>query len=61
MTRITVSRRNLLATGACALVGAVSLTGPASARRIGRAELNERGDRPQVVRSLGKERLGHVQ
>ena len=32
MTRITVSRRNLLATGACALVGAVSLPGLASAR-----------------------------
>ena len=31
MTRITVSRRNLLATGACALVGAVSLPGLASA------------------------------
>jgi ketosteroid isomerase-like protein len=31
MTRIAVSRRNLLATGACALVGAVSLPGPASA------------------------------
>ena len=31
MTRITLSRRNLLATGACALVGAVSLPGLASA------------------------------
>jgi ketosteroid isomerase-like protein len=31
MTKITVSRRNLLATGACALVGAVTLPGPASA------------------------------
>lgn len=31
MTRIAVSRRNLLATGACALVGVVSLAGPASA------------------------------
>jgi ketosteroid isomerase-like protein len=31
MTRIAVSRRNLLATGACALVGAVSLPGAASA------------------------------
>jgi hypothetical protein len=30
MTRIAVSRRNLLATGACALVGAASLPGPAS-------------------------------
>src|ERR1700733_3064182 len=32
MTRITVSRRNLLATGTLALVGAVSLLGLASAR-----------------------------
>jgi ketosteroid isomerase-like protein len=31
MTRITMSRRNVLATGACALVGAMSLPGPASA------------------------------
>jgi ketosteroid isomerase-like protein len=31
MTRITMTRRNLLATGACALVGAVSLQGRASA------------------------------
>jgi len=30
-----VSRRDLLATGACALVGAVSLSGPASARASG--------------------------
>jgi ketosteroid isomerase-like protein len=34
MTRITVSRRNLLATGGCALVGAVSLLGLASARAL---------------------------
>ena len=34
MTRIAVSRRNLLATGACALVGAVSLPGLASARAL---------------------------
>lgn len=31
MTRIAVSRRNLLATGACALVGAVTLPGQARA------------------------------
>jgi len=31
MTRITMSRRNLLATGACALVGAVTLPGQARA------------------------------
>jgi len=35
MTRIAVSRRNLLATGACALVGAVSLQRPASAAALG--------------------------
>ncbi|MGA8187501.1 MAG: hypothetical protein WB776_06170, partial [Candidatus Sulfotelmatobacter sp.] len=35
MTRIALSRRNLLATGACALVGAVSLPGPASASALG--------------------------
>jgi hypothetical protein len=35
MTRTAVSRRNLLATGVCALVGAVSLTGPASASALG--------------------------
>src|ERR1700733_5545386 len=35
MTRITVSRRNLLATGACALVSAVSLPGLASASTVG--------------------------
>ena len=31
MTRITVSRRNLLATGACALLGAANLRGTANA------------------------------
>jgi hypothetical protein len=35
MTRIAVSRRSLLATGACALVGAVSLPGPANASTLG--------------------------
>jgi len=34
MTRIAVSRRNLLATGACALVGAVSLSGSANASAL---------------------------
>jgi len=34
MTRITVSRRNLLATGACALVGAVTLPEPARASAL---------------------------
>jgi ketosteroid isomerase-like protein len=35
MTRMTVSRRNLLATGVCALAGAVSLPGSASASALG--------------------------
>ena len=35
MTRIAVSRRDLLATGVCALVGAVSLPGLASASALG--------------------------
>ena len=35
MTSIIMSRRNLLATGACALVGAVSLPGAASASEWG--------------------------
>jgi len=35
MIRITVSRRNLLATGACALIGGVSLPGLARARALG--------------------------
>jgi ketosteroid isomerase-like protein len=39
MTTIAVSRRNLLATGACALVGAVSLLGPASASALGAQNL----------------------
>jgi len=39
MTRITVSRRNMLATGACALVGAVSLPGSARASESGAQNL----------------------
>jgi ketosteroid isomerase-like protein len=35
MTRIAVSRRNLLTTGACALVSAASLPGPVSASTSG--------------------------
>jgi ketosteroid isomerase-like protein len=35
MTKITVSRRNLLATGGCALAGAMSLPAPASAVALG--------------------------
>jgi ketosteroid isomerase-like protein len=35
MTKITMSRRNLLATGACALAGAVSLPGTANASAVG--------------------------
>jgi len=39
MTRIAMSRRSLLATGACALVGAVSLPGRASASALGEQNL----------------------
>ena len=35
MTSIAVSRRNLLATGVCALVGAMTLAGPASTSALG--------------------------
>src|ERR1700730_8285682 len=35
MTKITMSRRNLLTTGVCSLVGAVSLPGAASASALG--------------------------
>jgi ketosteroid isomerase-like protein len=41
MTRTAVSRRNLLATGACALVGAVTLPGLASAGALGGQDLSE--------------------
>jgi hypothetical protein len=58
MTRIAVSRRNLLATGACALVNAVSLSGPASTSASGAQNSTKRGGSPEVVRSLGEERLG---
>ncbi len=39
VTRTAVSRRSLLATGACVLVGAVSLPGPASASVLGEQNL----------------------
>src|SRR5271156_2013731 len=39
MTRITMPRRNLLATGACALVGAVTLPGLARASALGGDDL----------------------
>jgi ketosteroid isomerase-like protein len=39
MTRIAVSRRNLLETGACVLVGAVCLPGAASASGLGEQNL----------------------
>ena len=39
MTRITMPRRNLLATGACALVGAVTLPGLARASALGGHDL----------------------
>jgi ketosteroid isomerase-like protein len=42
MTRITMTRRNVLATGACALVGVVSLAGAASASALeGQNSTNE--------------------
>jgi ketosteroid isomerase-like protein len=43
ITTIAVSRRNLLTTGACALVGAMSLPGPASASALG-------GQNEEIVR-----------
>jgi ketosteroid isomerase-like protein len=39
MTRTTVSRRNMLATGTCALLVAASLSGPASASALGEQNL----------------------
>ena len=39
MTRITMPRRNLLATGACALVGAVPLPGLSRASALGGPDL----------------------
>ena len=39
MTRMTMSRRNLLATGACALVGALTLPGLARASALGGHDL----------------------
>ncbi len=39
MTRITMPRRNLLATGACALVGAVTLPGLSRASALGGPDL----------------------
>jgi ketosteroid isomerase-like protein len=41
MTSVAVSRRKLLATGACALVGAVSLAGPATTNAWGGNLTNE--------------------
>jgi ketosteroid isomerase-like protein len=45
-TRVAVSRRNLLATGACALVGAVSLPGSAS----GSASAGQNSANEEIVR-----------
>lgn len=47
MTRITMPRRNLLATGACALVGAVTLPGLARASELGRLDLTNE----EIIRS----------
>lgn len=41
MTTMAVSRRDVLATGACALVGAVSLPAPARAGSLGEQSSNE--------------------
>ena len=43
MTRITASRRNLLATGICALAGAASLPGSASASTLEGQNLTNEG------------------
>ena len=58
MTRIAVSRRNLLATGACALVGAVSLPGPASASALEGQNLTNEEVARKWYAALGEERLG---
>ena len=46
MTKTTVSRRNLLATGTCALAGAVTLLRPANASAVGGQNLTNE----QIVR-----------
>ena len=43
MTRMTVSRRKLFATGACVLAGAVALPGSERASALTEAKLSERG------------------
>ena len=60
MTNIAVSRRNLLATGACALVGAVSLLGPASASALGEQNLTNEELIRKWYAAWEKEGLGHV-
>jgi hypothetical protein len=60
MTRIAVSRRNLLEAGACVLTGAVGLPGVAKRAPMDRAEQAQRGDHPEVLRSVGEERLGPI-
>jgi ketosteroid isomerase-like protein len=46
MTRMTVSRRKLLATGACAVVGAVALRGPERASAL----TGQNSDNEEIVR-----------
>jgi ketosteroid isomerase-like protein len=58
MTRIAVSRRNLLATGACALVGAVSLPGPANANASGEQNLTNEGIVRKWYAAWGNKDLG---
>ena len=60
MTKIAMSRRNLLATGACALVGAVSLPGLASASALGGQNLTNEEIIRKWYAALGKERLGPI-
>ena len=49
MTRVTVTRRTLLATGACALVAAVSLRRRASASASGGRNSTNEEPCPEVV------------
>ena len=50
MTRITVSRRKLFATGACALAGAVALPGPARAGTLNSASRGQNLVNEEIVR-----------
>src|SRR5271163_4473254 len=58
MTRITISRRNLLASGACALVGAVTLPGLARASALGGHDLTNEEIIRKWYAAWGKKDLG---